>query len=202
MPHLPKALNVGCKILRTLISILTILFFTSSCKTGVDKTVNSNSKFDTLPRPNDSATFYFKTKQNWQDTTINAVDSFVNSWYSKMLFALQEPVLKNYNGDKEIYRFTWLRTFNHPISVRLEKQGDVVKLFSKVICGKPKTRTPLLTSNITELITYPQWVPPQSIVTKEILPAVKKNPGYLSRKGFSLLDFKCEYIFFNFFFYL
>ncbi len=65
-----------------------------------------------------------------------------------------------------------------------------VKLLSKVICGKPRTRTPLLTSQITELITYPQWVPPPSIVLKEILPAVKKNPGYLSRKGFSLVDSK------------
>jgi murein L,D-transpeptidase YcbB/YkuD len=67
---------------------------------------------------------------------------------------------------------------------------DEVKLKSKVICGKPKTRTPVLTSNITELITYPQWVPPPSIVSKEILPAVKKNPGYLARKGFSLVDSK------------
>jgi hypothetical protein len=114
---------------------LTILFLTSSCKTGADKTINSNSKFDSLPLPTDSATFYFKTKPKWQDTTINAVDSFVNSWYSKMLFALQEPVLKKYNSDKEIYRFTWLRTFNHPVSVRLEKQGDIVKLFSKVCNG-------------------------------------------------------------------
>ncbi len=69
-------------------------------------------------------------------------------------------------------------------------QGDSVKLFSKVITGKPKTRTPLLTSNITQLITYPQWVPPPSIVAKEILPAVKKDPGYLARKGFSLVDSK------------
>ncbi len=67
---------------------------------------------------------------------------------------------------------------------------DEVKLTSKVICGKAKTRTPVLTSNITELITYPQWVPPPSIVSKEILPAVKKNPGYLARKGFSLIDSK------------
>ena len=49
-----------------------------------------------------------------------------------MLFVLQEPVLKNYDGDKEVYRFTWLRTFNHPVSIRLEKQGDIVKLFSRV----------------------------------------------------------------------
>ena len=69
---------------------------------------------------------------------------------------------------------------------------DTVKFSSKTICGKPKTRTPQLTSAIQELITYPQWVPPPSIVLKEILPAVKKNPGYLARKGFSLLDSKGE----------
>ncbi len=67
-----------------------------------------------------------------------------------------------------------------------------VQFTSKVICGKPKTRTPLLTSNITELITYPQWVPPPSIISKEILPAVKKNPGYLAKKGFTLVDSKGE----------
>lgn len=62
-----------------------------------------------------------------------------------------------------------------------------VELSSKVITGKPMTRTPMLTSAINSLITYPQWVPPPSIVSKEILPAVKKNPGYLQKKGFSLL---------------
>jgi murein L,D-transpeptidase YcbB/YkuD len=71
-------------------------------------------------------------------------------------------------------------------------EGDSVKISSKIICGKPKTRTPLLTSNISELITYPQWVPPPSIILKEILPALKKSPGYLARKGFSLLDSKGE----------
>jgi murein L,D-transpeptidase YcbB/YkuD len=66
--------------------------------------------------------------------------------------------------------------------------GGEVKIKSRVITGKLKTRTPMLTSAINALITYPQWVPPPSIVQREILPAVKKNPGYLNRKGFSLLD--------------
>ena len=68
--------------------------------------------------------------------------------------------------------------------------GNKVELSSKVICGKAKTRTPLLNSAVSLIITYPQWVPPPSIVGKEILPAVKKNPGYLARKGFSLIDSK------------
>ncbi len=72
-------------------------------------------------------------------------------------------------------------------NLELVVNGEV-ELSSKVITGKPKTRTPMLTSAINSLITYPQWIPPPSIVSKEILPAVKKNPGYLQKKGFSLLD--------------
>ncbi len=69
---------------------------------------------------------------------------------------------------------------------------DTVRFISKVVCGKARTRTPVLTSAINELITYPVWVPPPSIVAKEILPALKKSPGYLAKKGFSLLDAKGE----------
>jgi hypothetical protein len=111
------------------------MFLAASCHTATDGTSHSDNKFDTLPLPIDSATFYFKTKANWQDNTQDALDTFVNQWYSKMLFTLKEPVLRNYQGDKEIYRFTWLRTFHHPVSVRLEKQGDIIKLFSKVCNG-------------------------------------------------------------------
>lgn len=65
---------------------------------------------------------------------------------------------------------------------------DTVALTSKIICGKPITRTPLLTSAISQMITYPQWTMPTSIIVKEVLPAVKKNPGYLAKKGYSLID--------------
>ena len=67
---------------------------------------------------------------------------------------------------------------------------DTIKLVSKIICGKTKTRTPVLTSSISEIVTYPQWTVPTSIIVKEILPAVKRNPDYLARKGFSLVDSK------------
>lgn len=81
--------------------------------------------------------------------------------------------------------FVWVNTSANYLE--LIDNGSV-KLWSKVISGKAKTRTPVLTSLINSLITYPQWVPPPSIVNKEILPAVKRNPDYLRRKGFSLLN--------------
>ncbi len=121
--------------MRPLLIISIVIIVVTSCSTQESKNIRTNIKFDTLPLPIDSFSFYFETKSNWKDTIADALDTFVNSWYSKMLFALKEPILKDYKGNKGIYRFTWLRTFNHPVSIRLEQQGDIVKLFSKICNG-------------------------------------------------------------------
>lgn len=68
--------------------------------------------------------------------------------------------------------------------------SDTVVFESKVVVGKPLTRTPVLSSQISNMITYPQWTIPTSIIVKEILPALKKNPGYLAKKGYILVDAK------------
>lgn len=65
---------------------------------------------------------------------------------------------------------------------------DTVALESKVICGKPATPTPLLASDITDIIIYPTWTVPTSIISKDMLPGLKRNPYYLSRKGMYLLN--------------
>jgi murein L,D-transpeptidase YcbB/YkuD len=65
---------------------------------------------------------------------------------------------------------------------------DSVVLTSKVVVGKPETRTPQLSSAINNMMTYPQWTIPPSIISKDVLPALQRDPGYLARKGFSLLD--------------
>jgi murein L,D-transpeptidase YcbB/YkuD len=69
-------------------------------------------------------------------------------------------------------------------------EDSIPVLTSKVVVGKPYTRTPILTSAISDMITYPLWHIPNSIIAKEILPNLKKDPGYLSKKGYSLVDGK------------
>lgn len=71
-------------------------------------------------------------------------------------------------------------------------EKDTVLFESKVICGKPETRTPLLTSKITNMITYPTWTVPNSIIVKQYLPKLKNNPNYLSRIGLKLFTYKGE----------
>ncbi len=71
---------------------------------------------------------------------------------------------------------------------------DTIVLDSKVICGKPTTPTPLLTSFITDMVTYPTWTVPNSIIAKQYLPKLKVNPNYLSAIGLKLVDNKGELI--------
>lgn len=71
---------------------------------------------------------------------------------------------------------------------------DTIALESKVICGKPDTRTPLLNSEISDMITYPTWTVPTSIIAKQYLPKLKNNPGYLSKIGLKLVNGKGETI--------
>jgi L,D-transpeptidase YcbB len=66
--------------------------------------------------------------------------------------------------------------------------ADTVVFESKVICGKPETRTPVLTSEISDIITYPTWTVPNSIIVKQYLPKLKNNPNYISRIGLKLMN--------------
>jgi len=63
-----------------------------------------------------------------------------------------------------------------------------VKLESKVIVGLPKTRTPVLNSSLTNMITFPQWTVPYSIIFKEMLPKIQKDVKYLDEQNLMVVD--------------
>ena len=67
-------------------------------------------------------------------------------------------------------------------------EDDTVTLKSKIVCGKPSTPTPQITSAISDMVIYPTWTVPVSINKKEMLPGLKKNSAYLEKKGLKLYD--------------
>ena len=82
-------------------------------------------------------------------------------------------------------QYIWVNIPSFYLQVR---DSDSVVLTSRVVVGKPETKTPIITSAITDMITYPKWTIPESIIKKEILPGLKKDPGYTLRKGYTLFD--------------
>lgn len=67
------------------------------------------------------------------------------------------------------------------------KAGEVIK-HHKVITGKTYRRTPVFSGKITYLVLNPTWTVPPGILTKDILPAVRKDATYLQKKNLTVLD--------------
>ncbi|MGE5147845.1 MAG: L,D-transpeptidase family protein [Candidatus Eiseniibacteriota bacterium] len=53
---------------------------------------------------------------------------------------------------------------------------------SRVIVGAPYTRTPVFTGSMSYIEINPYWTVPPSIASKEILAAIKRDPGYLAKQ--------------------
>lgn len=62
-------------------------------------------------------------------------NSFKRQWYSKHLAAMNEPSLCCAIKSAREYRFTWLRTFHHPVAVRITETADHVLLTATELDG-------------------------------------------------------------------
>ncbi len=65
---------------------------------------------------------------------------------------------------------------------------DTLVFSSRVIVGGPQTRTPVLTSDISNFITMPQWTVPYSIIFKEMLPKIQENVDFLTTENLMVVD--------------
>jgi murein L,D-transpeptidase YcbB/YkuD len=59
---------------------------------------------------------------------------------------------------------------------------------SKVIVGRPYRETPIFKSLITYVVFNPTWTIPPTILAKDKLPVIKRDPGYLKRNNIRVLD--------------
>jgi murein L,D-transpeptidase YcbB/YkuD len=66
--------------------------------------------------------------------------------------------------------------------------NDTTVFSSKVIVGGPVTRSPVLTGEISNFITMPQWTVPFSIIFKEMLPKIRKDSNFLAKENLMVVD--------------
>ncbi|MGZ8524220.1 MAG: L,D-transpeptidase family protein [Chitinophagaceae bacterium] len=77
---------------------------------------------------------------------------------------------------------------NIPGTVLKVYRANEVVLEMRMIVGKKSTPTPTLASTINEVILYPYWHVPYSIATKELLPAIRRDPGYIDAGNYQVLN--------------
>ena len=57
---------------------------------------------------------------------------------------------------------------------------------TRVVVGKKKNKTPLLSSELKQVVINPYWNVPRSITQKEIIPAIQQDPQYLAKNNMKL----------------
>lgn len=66
------------------------------------------------------------------------------------------------------------------------ENGRVV-LRHTAIVGKVDRQTPVVNSKINEIVINPYWNAPQSIIRKDIIPLMRKNPNYLTENNIHII---------------
>jgi murein L,D-transpeptidase YcbB/YkuD len=58
---------------------------------------------------------------------------------------------------------------------------------ARVQVGKPYRKTPVFKAQMKYLVFNPTWTVPPTILRKDVLPAIKRDPSYLKRKNMNVL---------------
>ncbi|WP_198513494.1 hypothetical protein [Confluentibacter lentus] len=140
-----------------LIGILTLFVTQIGFCQSIDEFVDSTIKVDSLNVPTDLNQPYFP-KKIFPDFYIN--------WYSKHLHAMKEPLLFNKKNDKEIYRFTWLRTFDKPMAFRFEKINNSYILYWKVLSGSGGYEPGEIEMERLKILTEKEWTEFTHLIAK------------------------------------
>ena len=97
-------------------------------------------------------------------------------------------------------RWRWLPHFEEPPIVvnipqfrlfafhtRVDREAEIVGM--DVIVGQsfPRSRTPVFTEEIRQVVFRPYWDVPYSITIREMLPAIRRNPGYFARNHLEIV---------------
>jgi murein L,D-transpeptidase YcbB/YkuD len=69
----------------------------------------------------------------------------------------------------------------------LVRGGEAI-MTTKVIVGETKTETPLFEAQMKNVVINPTWSVPYSIASKELLPKIQRDPGFLARGGYDVFD--------------
>lgn len=162
---------------KTLIIIFILFYSTTSAQEIINRQQNDSLLIIDYYQIQDSSDLYFPNK--FFIDTINSFGQertrefyeirmqggwYRNSLYSEQIKMLKEPILFNL-PNQESYRFIWfgyLKSSHNPISLRLKKNDEDIRLYVKYISSGEKQNEPIFNSD-TIIVSKNSW---NSIISK------------------------------------
>lgn len=79
---------------------------------------------------------------------------------------------------------------NQPAFTASFIEGEQTRLITRAVIGKPTNQTSFFYDEVEQVDYNPYWGVPQSILVNEMLPRLRRDPGYLDRAGYEVLNAK------------
>jgi murein L,D-transpeptidase YcbB/YkuD len=83
---------------------------------------------------------------------------------------------------------TWVMVDIAGFNVRLYRD-DAVAWETRAVVGRPYRMSPVFRSTLTYLDLNPTWTVPPTVLDKDLLPELRRNPAYLAEKGMQVIDY-------------
>ena len=103
-------------------------------------------------------------------------------------------VPKNHIYQETVQRLRIIPSFNNGIFVNIPsyqlfyfRDGNLA-LQSKVIVGRDDRRTPVMYSKLSNVVVNPPWNVPTTILTKDIVPKLARNPALADSLNYEIFD--------------
>ncbi|EER48061.1 hypothetical protein AM305_04803 [Actinobacillus minor NM305] len=123
------------------------------------------------------------TKGKSKNVATTPVDGIVatgsNSFYKLALNAQRLRIIPSFNNGIFV---------NIPSYQLYYFRDGQLALQSKVIVGREDRRTPVMYSKLSNVVVNPPWNVPTSILTKDIVPKLARNPGIADSLSYEILD--------------
>jgi len=136
----------------------------------------------------------------FQQRNLLTVDGVIGPSTYKALDIPLDAAINQVRANLEKWRFFPRHLPNRFLFVDMGRQElDVMennKLVDRmrVVVGRDIHGTPTMADKVTSVVVNPYWYPTVSIVINETIPAMRRDPGYLSRMGMRVLDSKAQEI--------
>jgi len=188
--------------------------FISFCKDIYEgREINKVVSFDELSAKNENKDDEYLLASIWSVKTRSDIDSLINTlqpcdtYYQTLRSELKTQIqLKDNSKTKQLCNalnlYRWVHHFNFDKYILINigsttlwyYEHDTEKLSSKIIVGKPSTRTPRFAAHCEKVIFYPYWNVPRDIVGKELLPKFKRSPAALASLNMEVIDRKGQVV--------
>lgn len=186
-------------------AFLDYLYYANNVQRSAQKWLYSENSYKAgKPDENQIAVWLSAVKNNDHLAFVKNLSSD-NPLFQQTLDRVKALIAKGVEKNKttELHRFAInaqrlriLPAFENGIFVNIPsyqltyyRNGEAV-LTSRVIVGKPERKTPVMFSRLSNVVVNPPWNAPTRLINEDIIPKVRKDPSYIYRNGYTIIDSK------------